>query len=86
MALGSTQPLTEMSNRNLPGGKGRPAREADSLTAMCEPIVKIKCDSLDVSETYELPGSITGITSSFFYRNREVSYLGVPFDTCSARA
>jgi hypothetical protein len=32
MALGSTQPLTEMSTRNLPGGKGRPAREADNLT------------------------------------------------------
>jgi hypothetical protein len=39
MALGSTQPLTEMSARNLPGGKGRPAREADNLTATCEPIV-----------------------------------------------
>jgi hypothetical protein len=25
MALGSTQPLTEMSSRNLPGGKSRPA-------------------------------------------------------------
>jgi hypothetical protein len=24
MALGSTQPLAEMSIRNLPGGKGRP--------------------------------------------------------------
>jgi hypothetical protein len=39
MALGLTQPLTEMSTRNLPGGKGRPAREADKLTAICEPIV-----------------------------------------------
>jgi hypothetical protein len=38
IALGSTQPLTEMSTRNLPGGKGRPARKAD-LTAICEPIV-----------------------------------------------
>jgi hypothetical protein len=38
MALGSTQPLTEMSTRNLPGGKGRPARKADNLTKMCEPI------------------------------------------------
>jgi hypothetical protein len=36
---GSTQPLTEMSSRNLPGGKGRPANEADNLTATCEPIV-----------------------------------------------
>jgi hypothetical protein len=38
MALGSTQPLTEMSTRNLPGGKEWPAREAD-FTAICEPIV-----------------------------------------------
>jgi hypothetical protein len=38
MALGSTQPLTEMSVRNLPGSKGRPARKADRLTAVCEPI------------------------------------------------
>jgi hypothetical protein len=38
-ALESTQPLTEMSIRNLPGGKGRPARGADNLTAICEPMV-----------------------------------------------
>jgi hypothetical protein len=38
MALGSTQPLTEMSTSNLPGGKGPPAREADNLTAICESI------------------------------------------------
>jgi hypothetical protein len=38
MALGSTQPLTEMSTRNLSEGKGQPARKAD-LTAICEPIV-----------------------------------------------
>jgi hypothetical protein len=30
MALGSTQPLTEMSTRNRPGVKVRPARKADS--------------------------------------------------------
>jgi hypothetical protein len=39
MALGLTQPLTEMSTRKLPGGKGRRARGADNLTAICEPIV-----------------------------------------------
>jgi hypothetical protein len=32
MALGSTQPLTEMSTMNLPGCKGRPARKADNFT------------------------------------------------------
>jgi hypothetical protein len=39
MALRSTQPLTKMSTRNLPGGKKRPARRADNFTAICEPIV-----------------------------------------------
>jgi hypothetical protein len=38
MAPGATQPLTEMSTRNLPGGKRRPAPKADNLTAICEPI------------------------------------------------
>jgi hypothetical protein len=39
MALGSTQRLTEMSTRNIPGGEGRPAYKADNLTAIYEPIV-----------------------------------------------
>jgi hypothetical protein len=36
MDLRSTQPLTEMSTRNLPGSKGRPVRKVDTLTAICE--------------------------------------------------
>jgi hypothetical protein len=41
MAVGSTQPLTETSTRNLRGGKGGggATRKADNLTAICEPIV-----------------------------------------------
>jgi hypothetical protein len=39
MALESTQPLTATSTMNLLGDKGRPARKADNLTAICEPIV-----------------------------------------------
>jgi hypothetical protein len=39
MVLGSIQPLTQMSTRNLPEGKEGPARKAD-LTAICEPIVE----------------------------------------------
>jgi hypothetical protein len=34
-----TQPLAQMSTRNLPGGKGRLARKADNLIAICEPVV-----------------------------------------------
>jgi hypothetical protein len=40
MALGSTQPLTEISTSNLPRGKGRLARKPDNFTAICEPIVQ----------------------------------------------
>jgi hypothetical protein len=36
MDLTSTQPLTEISTRNLPG---RPAPKANNLTAICELIV-----------------------------------------------
>jgi hypothetical protein len=39
MALGSTQPLTEMSTRNLLGGKYVAVLKADNLTAICERIV-----------------------------------------------
>jgi hypothetical protein len=39
MALGSIQPLTKMSTRELPGGKKRPARRADKLAAICVPNV-----------------------------------------------
>jgi hypothetical protein len=39
MVLGSTQPLTEWSTRNIPGGEGQPARMGENFTAICELIV-----------------------------------------------
>jgi hypothetical protein len=39
MAWGSTQPQTEMSIRNLPGGKRLPAHKAENLTVISDPIV-----------------------------------------------
>jgi hypothetical protein len=39
MTLGSTQCLTEMSIRNLPGDKWHPALKTENLTAISEPIV-----------------------------------------------
>jgi hypothetical protein len=50
MALRSTQPLTEMSTRNFPESKKRPARKADNLTAICKPNVW-KCGSLNLSQS-----------------------------------
>jgi hypothetical protein len=40
MALGSTQPLIEMSARKLPGGERRQTRKANSPTAIYEPIAQ----------------------------------------------
>jgi hypothetical protein len=51
MALGSTQPLTEMSIRNLPGDIWWPARTADNLTDIVSRLSK-KCGSLDLSQPY----------------------------------
>jgi hypothetical protein len=53
MALGSNQPLTEMSTRNIPRGKGRPERKADNLTATSEPIV---LENVGASTSHNLMG------------------------------
>jgi hypothetical protein len=39
LALGLTQPLTEISTKVLPGAKGQPMCKADNVTAICDPIV-----------------------------------------------
>jgi hypothetical protein len=45
MTLGFTQNLTELSIRNLPGGKWLPTPNADNLTAICDPILYTVWDS-----------------------------------------
>jgi hypothetical protein len=64
MVLGLTQPLTEMSTRNLPGGKGRPACKADELTSVCQ--LSRKCGSLDVSQPCGHAWPVTQLFLLFF--------------------
>jgi hypothetical protein len=59
----STQPLTEMSVRNLPGGKGRPARKAVNPTAVSR--LSRRDGSLDVSQPCGPPRPIAGIASRY---------------------
>jgi hypothetical protein len=59
MALGSTQPLTVMSTRNLPGGKKRLAHRADNVAAIYEPNVW-KWWALNLSKHYGPPRPVQG--------------------------
>jgi hypothetical protein len=61
MALGSTQPLTEMSTSNISWGQRRPVRRADNLaTFMCR-----LSSNLGASDTWNPQGLSRPVISKF---------------------
>jgi hypothetical protein len=71
MALGLTQSLTEMSTRNLPGGKGRSALKSEKLYNYLLP----NCiKDVGSSTSHNLTG-LQGMLQEYLYFYKYVSIL-----------
>jgi hypothetical protein len=72
MALWPTQSLTEISTRDLPGGKKLPAHR-DETSPSSVSRLSSKCVSLDGSKLYGLPRIVMCISLLFLHNS--LSYL-----------
>jgi hypothetical protein len=67
MALGSTQPLNRNEYQESSWGKERPARKADNLTTICEPIVYKMWEPRCLTTLWAFPACyMDSFTFSFF--------------------
>jgi hypothetical protein len=85
MALISTQPLIEMNTRNILGGKGRPARKADILTAIYEPIVWIMWEPQHLTILWAST-ACSRDTFTLFFLSVNITFVctGKPKHSCDA--
>jgi hypothetical protein len=70
MAPSSTQPVTEMSTRNLPGGKRQLVHKADNLTAICESIVYKTWEPRCLTTLWASTAYYWGSITFFFYSSK----------------
>jgi hypothetical protein len=61
--------LTEMRTRNLPGGKARPARKIDNVTALYQSIVQNSGIQLAVGVPLEVYYELCKINKYVYYYN-----------------